>query len=177
MTVSWTNERGLLVQNLMRATGQTLPSPEEFERMKDDLDFKEKEKQNSENTVSGLSEGRCLFDFEWLVCSRTTFSWLGWFGYCGGNYGDDEDLMRMVVVMTMVQTENRKLHENLKNLEDLEVKMKQELDLLKEKRNTMTTEVQVFSDLDKLKADMEVKRNVRRIVHHAITMQCFIMTI
>ena len=79
--------------------------------------------------------------------------------------------------MTMVQTENRKLHENLKNLEDLEVKMKQELDLLKEKRNTMTTEVQVFSDLDKLKADMEVKRNVRRIVHHAITMQCFIMTI
>ena len=57
-------------------------------------------------------------------------------------------------------SENAKLQENLKNLQNLEGKMKEELSETKEKMKKMEEEIEIFKDLDKLKRDSANKKIV-----------------
>ena len=60
--------------------------------------------------------------------------------------------------------ENEKLHQDLVKVEQLESKITQELDALKEKIDRMTEEMEIYSDIEKLRFDGEAKKKVCVIV-------------
>jgi intraflagellar transport protein 74 len=59
-----------------------------------------------------------------------------------------------------VFSESAKLHADLQKVEQLESKITTELDVLKTKINKMTEELEIYSDLDKLRYDSEAKKKV-----------------
>ena len=55
-------------------------------------------------------------------------------------------------------TETAKLHQDLQKVEQLDTKISTELDSLKKKIVTMTSELETYSDIDKLKSDAGAKK-------------------
>ena len=58
----------------------------------------------------------------------------------------------------MTSTETAKLHQDLQKVEQLDTKISTELDTLKKKIVMMTSELETYSDIDKLKSDAEAKK-------------------
>ena len=56
--------------------------------------------------------------------------------------------------------ESEKLHQDLQKVEQLEAKISQELEMLKTKIPNQREQLETFSDLDKVKADGEMKKKV-----------------
>ncbi|KAI0209160.1 intraflagellar transport 74 [Lamellibrachia satsuma] len=54
--------------------------------------------------------------------------------------------------------ETAKLHQDLQKVEQLDTKISTELDMLKKKISMMTSELETYSDLEKLRADAEMKK-------------------
>lgn len=70
----------------------------------------------------------------------------------------DSEMKKSQSTTSGLAGESEKLHQDLQKVEQLEAKITQELDMLKNKIETMTTELETFSNLDKLKVDAEVKK-------------------
>jgi len=58
-------------------------------------------------------------------------------------------------------TESSKLQQDLMKITQLDTKVTQELQMLRERIQKMTTELETYSNIDKLKHDAETKKKVR----------------
>ena len=57
-------------------------------------------------------------------------------------------------------TESEKLAQDLQKVEQLESKITSELDQLKERIRTMGEEIEIYSDIEKLRSDAEARKQV-----------------
>ena len=60
--------------------------------------------------------------------------------------------------------ESEKLAQDLQKVEQLESKITSELDQLKERIRTMGEEIEVYSDIDKLRSDAEARKQVSGLI-------------
>ena len=63
-------------------------------------------------------------------------------------------------IFCLQPTESEKLAQDLQKVEQLESKITSELDQLKERIRTMAEEIEIYSDIEKLKNDAEVRKQV-----------------
>jgi len=66
----------------------------------------------------------------------------------------------IVVAVCLWQSESAKLQQDLMKLMQLDTKATQELQMLRERIGKMTTELETYNDIDKLKLDAEAKKKV-----------------
>ena len=59
-----------------------------------------------------------------------------------------------------LRTESEKLAQDLQKVEQLESKITSELTQLKDRINSMTEEIEVYSDIEKLRNDAEARKQV-----------------
>ena len=66
----------------------------------------------------------------------------------------------VILQMSCCFVESEKLHQDLQKVEQLETKITSELDMLRNKIDTMENELVTYSDIDKLKSDSETRKKV-----------------
>ena len=69
-------------------------------------------------------------------------------------------VLSMLLRNSYLSTESEKLHQDLQKVEQLEAKITQELEMLKTKIPDQKEQLEIFSDLDKVRADGEIKKKV-----------------
>jgi len=70
----------------------------------------------------------------------------------------------LLFVVRLWWPESAKLKQDLMKIVQLDAKVTQELQMLREKIDKMTTELETYSDVDKLKRDADAKKKVTKPV-------------
>ena len=117
-----------------------MPTQQELANMREDLQFKETEMNKSKSTASGLAGGKNRI---WKI----SIIWLA-------------NLSLICDEIFSMIPESEKLHQDLVKVEQLESKITQELDMLREKIDKMQEEISVFEDLDTLRNEGETRKKV-----------------
>ena len=68
----------------------------------------------------------------------------------------------------LMRTESEKLAQDLQKVEQLESKITSELTQLKDRINSMTEEIAVYSDIEKLRNDAEARKQVSGIIMYVV---------
>ncbi len=104
----------------------------------------------SKTTASGLASGERV----WSHCSDTVLQ------HCQGF--QDAKKLRPSTPPSLAIPESEKLATDLQKVEQLELKITSELSTLRERIDTMGSEIETYSDIDKLKSDGEARKIVSR---------------